>query len=198
MNFDFEMTTAIRAESRTGFLYLAIFVVHMDITLRVIEKKVSACQLCPLYRTAHKGVPGEGPRKARVFLVGQAPGAEEDKSGRPFVGRSGKFLTEQLDKIGIDRKDVFITSVVKHFPPGNRMPTRDEAAACRPYLLEQIALVDPEVVVLMGALAQSIRDEPVLQDRKVIEMPHPAAAMRFPRLRRQFEAKLAVLKHILK
>lgn len=170
----------------------------MDITLRLIEQKVSACQLCPLYKKAHNGVPGEGSKKARVFLVGQAPGAEEDKSGRPFVGRSGRFLAERLEKNGINRKDVFITSVVKHFPPGNRMPTRDEAAACKPYLLEQISLVDPEVVVLLGALAQSIRHEPVLQGRKVIVMPHPAAAMRFPRFRKQFEAKLAVLKHILK
>lgn len=166
-----------------------------EITLSVIDEKVSRCQLCPLYKNAHKGVPGEGNPRARIFLVGQAPGVEEDKTGRPFVGRAGKFLTEQLAAIGISRADVFITSVVKHFPPGNRAPTKDEVNACLPYLLEQIALVNPKVVVLMGALAQGIKRQPVLQGRKILEVPHPAAAMRFPKLRKQFKAKIASLKH---
>ncbi len=169
----------------------------MRITLHIIDEQVSRCQLCPLSKTAHKGVPGEGPRDAKVFLVGQGPGRMEDLTGRPFVGRAGKFLTEQLTRIGIDRKDVFITSVVKHFPPSNRMPTKDEVNACLPYLLEQIAQVNPEVVVLMGELAQSIKNQPILHGRKIIETAHPAAAMRFPKLRKQFETKIAPLKHIM-
>jgi DNA polymerase len=164
------------------------------ITLDTIKDQVSGCRLCPLYKKAHKGVPGEGNPHAKIFLIGQAPGAEEDKTGRPFVGRAGTFLTEQLKKIGIQRKEVFITSVVKHYPPGNRMPTKDEVNACLPYLLEQIELVKPEVVVLMGNLAQSLKNQPVLQGRKVIETPHPAAAMRFPTLRKQFETTIALLK----
>lgn len=167
----------------------------MRITLQSIETQVSRCQRCPLYKTSHKGVPGEGNPHARIFFVGQAPGREEDKTGKPFVGRSGQFLTAQLARIGIDRADVFITSVVKHFPPDNRMPTRDETAACLPYLLEQIAQVDPRVVVLMGTLAQSIKDEPILNGRKIVALPHPAAAMRFPKLRAQFKAKLTTIKH---
>ncbi len=165
------------------------------ITLSTIQEQVTRCTLCPLYKKAHVGVPGEGNPHARIFLVGQAPGAEEDKTGRPFVGRSGQFLIEQLAKLGIDRKDVFITSVVKHFPPKNRMPTKDEVNACKPYLLEQIEQVNPKIVVLMGALAQSIRDQPVLQDRTIILTPHPAAAMRFPRFKKLFETKIATIKH---
>jgi len=166
----------------------------MRITLHTLENQVSRCQRCPLYKKAHKGVPGEGNPKARIFLVGQAPGTEEDRSGKPFAGRSGKFLSEQLAKLGIDRKDVFITSVVKHYPPGNRMPTKDEVNACLPYLLEQIMLVNPEVVVLMGNLAQGIKTDPVLQGRRIIETPHPAAAMRFPRMRKEFERVMVALK----
>lgn len=166
----------------------------MRITLHSIEEKVKRCQLCPLYKTAHKGVPGEGNTKARIFLVGQAPGAEEDKTGRPFVGRAGKFLTEQLEKLGIRRSEVFITSVIKHYPPNNRMPKSSEVNACKPYLLEQLEIVNPKIVVLMGKLAQSIKHEPVLQGRKIIETPHPAAAMRFPKQKKKFETALSKLK----
>ncbi|MEM4247274.1 MAG: uracil-DNA glycosylase [Candidatus Woesearchaeota archaeon] len=167
------------------------------ITLQTIAQQVSKCRLCPLYKKANKGVPGEGPANARIFMVGQAPGREEDKTGKPFVGRAGKFLTEQLKSIGISRKNVFITSVVKHFPPANRMPTKAEVAACLPYLLEQIEIVNPEIVVLMGKLAMKIRNEPVLYGRKIIVLPHPAAAMRFPRIRKQFKKQIIPLKYIL-
>ncbi len=166
----------------------------MRITLLSISDQVKRCQLCPLSKTAHKGVPGEGNPHAKIFLIGQAPGAEEDKTGKPFVGRSGKFLTEQLDALGIRRKDVFITSMVKHFPPGNRMPTKDEVNACLPYLLEQISLMNPSVVVLMGNLAQSLKNHPALQGKRVVLTPHPAAAMRFPKLQKTFQAKIASLK----
>ncbi len=165
------------------------------ITLSIIKQKISRCQLCPLYKKAHNAVPGEGPPNARIFLVGQAPGREEDRTGKPFVGRAGKYLTKQLAEIGIDRKKVFITSVVKHFPPANRMPTRNEVNACLPYLLEQIEIVNPKIVVLMGRLAKSIRKEPVLNGRRIIMAPHPAAAMRFPQLKKRF---VATLKYILK
>lgn len=164
------------------------------ITLHTIQQQVTRCKLCPLYKTAHKGVPGEGLSNAKIFFVAQAPGREEDKTGRPFVGKAGKFLTEQLKRIGIDRKKTFITSVVKHFPPKNRMPKPDEVSACLPYLLEQIELVNPKIVVLMGKLAQSIKKQPVLQGRMLIETPHPAAAMRFPKVRRQFEAQIIRLR----
>jgi uracil-DNA glycosylase family 4 len=170
----------------------------MRITLHSIETQVSRCTRCPLSKTASHGVPGEGNPHARIFFVGQAPGRNEDKTCRPFVGMAGKFLDKQLERIGIDRNDVFITSVVKHFPPDNRMPSPDEVSACLPYLLEQIAQVDPAVVVLMGKLAQSVKNQPILRGRKILELPHPAAAMRFPKLAKQFETKIASLKHSIK
>ena len=175
-----------------------VFSTIMRITLHSIETQVARCRRCPLYKTSHKGVPGEGNPHARIFFVGQAPGRNEDKSGRPFVGMTGKFLDKQLERIGIDRADVFITSVVKHFPPDNRMPTKDESAACLPYLLEQIEQVDPAIVVLMGNLAQSIKNQPVLHGRRIVSLPHPAAAMRFPKLRKTFEAKLTTIIHSMK
>ncbi len=167
----------------------------MSRTLRTIAVKIRRCRLCSLYKNARKAVPGEGPANARIFFIGQAPGREEDRTGRPFVGRAGRFLTEQLALLGIDRNKVFITSVVKHFPPANRMPAKDEVNACLPYLLEQIEAVNPKVVVLMGRLAQSIRKDPVLRGRKVVMLPHPSAAMRFPRLKKHFVTNL---KYILK
>jgi DNA polymerase len=128
-------------------------------------------------------VPGEGPFNAKIMLIGQGPGREEDKQGRPFVGKAGKFLNELLEKNGIDRKKVFITSCVKCYLPKNRAPKKDELEACRPYVLKQIQLINPEIVVLMGRVARELANEPVLKNKKVIKTPHPAAGMRFPKQR---------------
>ena len=124
---------------------------------------------------------------AKVFFVGQAPGREEDKAGRPFVGRAGQYLNKMLDEIGLKREDVFITSVVKHYPPKNRMPKADEIEACRPYLLRQLEVVNPKIIVLMGKIAAKMKNEPVLKRRKVIVTVHPAAAMRFPKMAKRME-----------
>jgi DNA polymerase len=125
------------------------------------------------------------------MLVGEAPGAAEDKSGRPFVGRSGDLLTELLNEIGISRDDVFITSVLKSRPPGNRVPKLEEVDACKPYLDRQIDIIDPKIVVLLGSTAVSS----VIGPWKVSEAHgrfyendsrtffityHPSAALRFP------------------
>jgi uracil-DNA glycosylase len=140
-------------------------------------------------------VPGEGPLDARVFFVGQAPGTEEARTGRPFVGRAGRFLDRALEAAGLSRREVFITSVEKHFPPRNRVPTRAEIDACKPLLLEQLARVDPEVVVLLGRVAEAaVARDAVLKGRRVLVTVHPAAAMRFPRLRRRLHRDLGALK----
>ena len=121
--------------------------------LQKLHERISTCMNCPLGQpeseTFHR-VPGEGPEDARVMIVGEAPGAEEERTGRPFVGRSGNLLTEILTAAGLDRGQIFITSVCKCRPPQNRTPKRPEMAACLPWLTEQIALIRPEVVLTVG------------------------------------------------
>ncbi|MBI4440872.1 uracil-DNA glycosylase [Candidatus Woesearchaeota archaeon] len=163
------------------------------LTLCTIAAEVAACRKCPLYKHALHGVPGEGPETASIMLVGQAPGRMEDKTGKPFMGLAGQFLTAQLQQLGIKRQDVFITSVVKHYPPENRMPTKTEIAACLPYLIEQVHHINPKVVVLMGKIAQALRTHPAMRGRVIVEVPHPAAARRFPEQRRIFQKKIKQL-----
>ncbi len=152
-------------------------------TLEQLKEQIRTCRKCRLWQTACQAVPGEGPSISRVMLVGQNPGAEEDKTGRPFVGRTGKFLNQILAEHGINRQSIFITSIVKHATPKNRKPKPDEIEACKPYLVEQVELVKPSVVLLMGTVAwQTPRKEGILY----IETYHPSAAMRFPKIRKKF------------
>lgn len=122
-------------------------------SLAQIAEAVRVCTRCPLYKTATHGVPGEGPADAQFVVVGEAPGADEDASGRPFVGASGQLLTKILAAINLRREDVFIANVVKHRPPGNRNPAPDEVAACSPYLVRQLELVRPKVILTVGNFA---------------------------------------------
>lgn len=121
--------------------------------LEQIASAVRMCTQCRLHRERTKAVPGEGPINADVFLIGEAPGREEDASGRPFVGSAGKVLEAALAVAGLPRKAVFITNVVKCRPPKNRAPRADEIAACRPFLLGQIEAVRPKVLVTLGSTA---------------------------------------------
>ena len=125
------------------------------------------------------------------MLVGQNPGAEEDKTGRPFVGRAGKFLNAVLAKNGINREELFVTNIVKHVTPKNRKPLPDEIEACLPYLITQVRKVKPKIVVLMGAVAWLA---PRVEGVTYVETYHPSAAMRFPKMRKKFEEDLCVLK----
>jgi DNA polymerase len=122
-------------------------------SLETIAAEVSACTRCPLYRTANLGVPGEGSATAGLVCVGEGPGATEDETGRPFVGAAGNLLTKILAAVNLAREDVFITNVVKHRPPGNRNPAPDEIAACSPYLVRQLELIKPKVIVAFGTFA---------------------------------------------
>lgn len=140
-------------------------------------------------------VPGEGPADAEVMLIGQNPGREEARQGRPFVGRSGRYLDEVLRKSGLDRRKLYISGVVKETTPGNRMPNAREIERWMPVLLEEIRRLRPKVIVLMGRLAWQV---PRYEGIDYIETVHPAAAMRFPTARKRFESDFARLKALLR
>ena len=122
-------------------------------SLEAIADAVRKCTRCPLYATAKQGVPGEGNPNARFVCVGEAPGATEDETGRPFVGAAGQLLTKILAAIDLPREDVFICNVIKHRPPGNRNPLPNEIAACSPYLVRQLELIKPGVILALGTFA---------------------------------------------
>lgn len=122
-------------------------------TLEQVAATVAACTQCPLYATATHPVPGEGSATASLVCVGEAPGATEDATGRPFVGQAGKLLDKILAAIQLLREDVFICNVLKHRPPGNRNPLPDEVTACSPYLVRQLDIIRPKVVVAFGTYA---------------------------------------------
>ena len=157
-----------------------------------IAQDIALCRACPLCETATQPVPGEGPADAAVMLVGEAPGAAEDKSGRPFVGASGRVLDALLLRAGLSRADVFIANVVKHRPPENRDPTPLEIQTCRPFLQRQIDAINPRVIVPLGRHAarhwipgvQISADHGVVvwvDGRAIVPMLHPAAGLYQPR-----------------
>lgn len=158
--------------------------------LEEISYQIYTCRKCRLWQGAKHAVPGEGPTNATVMLVGQNPGTEEDETGRPFVGRAGKFLTKILAQNGIKREDLYITNIVKHTSPQNRKPCPDEVAACLPYLTAQINAVKPKIIVLLGA---SAKETPRLEGIEYIEVVHPSAAMRFTKMREKFSLQIAEL-----
>jgi uracil-DNA glycosylase len=124
-------------------------------TIAALGKLVAAFDLCPLKRTATTTVFMDGNPEARVMIVGEAPGAEEDRQGKPFVGRAGQLLDRMLAAIDLDRTTVQITNVIYWRPPGNRKPTSAEIASCLPFVLRHIALARPRVLVLAGGTAAS-------------------------------------------
>lgn len=159
--------------------------------LDALAEVIGSCRRCPLSEGRTKAVPGEGPAGAEVLLVGEAPGRDEDRLGRPFVGRAGSILDRCLLDAGVDRSRIYITNVVKCRPPGNRRPNRTEVGACRPYLLAQFELLRPKVVILMGnAAARAVLDEEgvaelrgrIHRDRFLVTY-HPAAVLRDGNLR---------------
>jgi len=160
------------------------------VSLEELNYQVYGCKKCRLWQGAKHGVPGEGPLTARVMFVGQNPGAEEDETGRPFVGRAGKYLTKTLAEFGIKREDVYITNIVKHTSPENRKPFADEVAKCLPYLITQIAIIKPKIIVLLGA---SAKETPRIAGIEYIEIIHPSAAMRFTKMREKFRQQIAEL-----
>ena len=168
------------------------------IDLRTLNEKICTCQLCPLSINRTFAVPGSGPSPAKIMLVGEAPGREEDLKGLPFVGRAGRLLDEALMQAGLERSEVFITSVVKCRPPENRKPKKEEISLCHPYLQAQMDLVQPGIVCLMGNTATqavlgmqgvtALRGQ-IHQDRFLITY-HPAAVLRNRNLMDEFVSDL--------
>ena len=155
-----------------------------------IHGRIRACVACRLHVTRTQAVPGYGPVEARIMAVGEAPGEKEDQQGRPFVGAAGKLLTELVESIGLTRRDIYITNTVRCRPPGNRDPEPDEVEACSHFLDEQIALLRPDVILILGrhALAAPaargrrgitrLHGERVVRDDRVyVPLYHPAAAL---------------------
>ena len=118
--------------------------------LEKLNRKMLACSRCVLRGTCRQVVPGEGSAKAEIMFIGEGPGQKEDELGRPFVGAAGKFLDEMLGHINLKREEVYIANVVKCRPPGNRDPLPDEVAACWPWLIEQIKIIRPRLIVTLG------------------------------------------------
>ncbi len=156
--------------------------------LEEIAAQVSTCTKCDLCKGTLHGVPGEGNPHAKIMFIGEGPGQQEDKQGRPFVGNAGQFLAELLASINLKRSEVFITNVVKHRPPGNRDPLPAEIKACDEYLERQIAAINPEVIVTLGrfSMAKFFGGEKIssihgrarmVNGRLCIAMYHPAAAL---------------------
>lgn len=171
--------------------------------LERLAEAIRRCRRCPLHRTRHRAVPGEGPHDAAIFFIGEGPGRAEDREGRPFVGRAGKLLDELLSGIGLERARVFVGNVVKCRPIDalgrDRRPTEEEVRACSPYLDEQLALIRPKVICALGDTAtryalqrhglpasriSELHGRPLrVGDRLLLPMYHPSAALYRARLR---------------
>ncbi|HEX3240210.1 MAG TPA: uracil-DNA glycosylase [Solirubrobacterales bacterium] len=181
--------------------------------LVALYREVSACTRCALHETRTKTVFGAGNADAELMFVGEAPGAEEDRQGLPFVGRAGQLLNQLMGEIGLAREDVFIANVLKSRPPGNRDPQPEEIAACEPYLFEQVRLIEPKVVCTLGNFATKllsgsqvgitkVRGTPQvhrLGGRAVFLLPllHPAAALRTPAMKEALRGDFATIPALL-
>jgi DNA polymerase len=178
--------------------------------LEEIAAEVRVCTNCRLHQTRTKAVPGEGDPDTEVVFVGEGPGFNEDREGRPFIGRAGDLLVKLLASIGWRRDDVFITNVVKCRPPDNRDPQPDEIAACAPFLRRQLEVLDPAVVVTLGRFSMgtfmpgarisqahgTVRPvDPATGAKQalVFAMYHPAAALRTPAIERDSYADVAAV-----
>jgi DNA polymerase len=166
-------------------------------TFEDIRQDIGECLRCPLHQSRRTIVHSEGDRKSRLMFVGEAPGADEDASGHPFVGRAGQLLNKIIEAIGLKREDVFIGNVNRCRPPQNRTPTHEEAATCKPFLLREIALLRPDVIVVLGNTAmKNLLDtkEGITKLRgnfmdykgiKVMPTFHPAYLLRDPSKKRE-------------
>ena len=165
------------------------------------KKRASACKLCGLAATRHSVVFGDGSETARLMFIGEGPGADEDDQGIPFVGKAGQLLTQILTAAGIERQDVYITNIVKCRPPNNRAPLPEETAACDAYLQTQLLLINPAILVLLGAsptkwILKTTEGITKLRGRwfdwrgiAVMPMFHPSYLLRYPDGKKQGSPK---------
>lgn len=179
------------APSETS-LFEAVDKIQDDSLLKIQQDIGPDCTRCKLHKARHTIVFGDGSATAKLVFIGEGPGADEDAQGLPFVGRAGKLLTQMIEAMGLQRKDVYICNVVKCRPPENRTPEPDEVAACSPYLLRQVDVINPKVIVCLGAVAaktllnttrgiSSFRGEWLeWRGRKLMATYHPAYLLRNP------------------
>lgn len=161
--------------------------------LKQIETNIKVCKKCRLCENAKNAVPGEGNIDSKIVFIGEAPGATEDATGRPFVGRAGMLLQKLLEVIGLKREDVWIGNIIKHRPPENRDPLSDEIIKCEPYLTMQLKIIKPQLVITLGRFSMSYfyKEGKITRDHghlikvdtsvgkfNVYPVYHPAAALR--------------------
>jgi uracil-DNA glycosylase family 4 len=185
-----------QGSSRRGSAALPV-IESRDPSLEAIREDIGDCRRCKLHEHRKTIVFGEGNPHAKLVFVGEGPGADEDASGRPFVGRAGQLLDKIIVAIGLKREDVYIANIVKCRPPGNRTPERDEVDTCEPFLLRQLAFIRPEVIVALGSPAFQCllrTREPITRARgewrdwngiKVMPTFHPAFLLRSPEKKRE-------------
>lgn len=175
----------------------SLFEPDREIDFDLLKDKVLSCRRCDLSHTRNSVIFGEGNRDAAIMIIGEAPGRDEDLQGRPFVGKSGQLLDKILEACGFTRqKHVFISNIVKCRPPDNRIPTPAESAVCMPWLTNQIELINPAIMILLGATALKYMAGPdykirrdhgkwiSCQGRLAMPVYHPAALLRDPSLKR--------------
>ena len=181
-----------------------------DEMLKTIREKVKACRLCGLSELRTNQVPGEGAVNPLVIIIGEGPGAEEDKTGRPFVGRAGRYLDKWLAAVGLSReKNCFIGNIVKCRPPGNRDPKPEESFTCFPYLEKQIEILKPEVILTVGRISSQIMTGRSIgigalrgklyhyKDIPLVTTYHPSGVLRNPSLRPSVWDDLKLLKTVI-
>ena len=181
---------------------------NAESTLAEIAENIRRCQKCDLAHSRKNAVPGAGPINAEIMLIGEGPGFHENEQGLPFVGASGKFLTQLLTDGGLPRETVFITNVVKCRPPGNRDPKEQELNACGAFLDKQIEAINPLIIITLGRFSMAryfenariskIHGQAVWRDgRLIVPMYHPAAALHQPKLRSVIMHDFAQLKDLI-
>ncbi len=182
-------------------------------SLKKIREDMGDCQRCKLAATRTNIVFGEGNPKAELMFVGEAPGADEDASGRPFIGRAGQLLTKMVEAINFKREDIFIANIIKCRPPGNRNPERDEVEMCSPFLYRQIAVIKPRLIVTLGnpstqgllntkqgitTLRGHFHDYPRIEGIKIMPTFHPAYLLRSPDKKKETWEDLKMVRDFLK
>jgi uracil-DNA glycosylase len=178
--------------------------------LRAIREDIGDCTRCVLHKQGRKQIVfGVGNPRADIMFVGEAPGADEDRQGEPFVGRAGQLLNNMISAMGIRREDVYIANIIKCRPPGNRMPEREECDTCSPFLMSQIEVVKPKIIVALGAVAAKtllgVNDAMInlrgkiydFRNTKLAVTYHPAYLLRDPRQKKEAWKDLQmVMKHL--
>jgi len=180
----------------------------MSQKLKVIKQNVIECVKCDLSKTRTNSVPGKGNFKSNVIFVGEAPGRNEDKNGEPFIGVAGKKLSAALEKAGISREEVYITNIVKCRPPKNRVPTTTERDTCKEYLKQEISIIKPKIICILGNTAfnsllggseiTKFRGKLVRKDKQLYFLTvHPAATIYNQELIKVLDKDIVKLFHLI-